>query len=72
MAFELFDLGSSIIDIVLARRFFVPFAIGIGAAVGVYYLAGQDPVTAAMAVAIGVAGFCAGLVFHFGGGKSGA
>ena len=70
MALDLFDPGDSIIDIVRARRFLVPFVAGIGIAVGVYYLAGQDPASAAVAFAIGVVGFCVGLVFHFAGGKS--
>ena len=72
MAFDLFDLGSSVIDIVLARRFFVPFAIGLGVAVGVYYLAGETPASAAVAFVIGLVGFGAGVVFHLAGGKSGA
>lgn len=72
MALDLFDLGGSLIDIVLARRFLVPFAIGLAVAVAVYYSTGQTPASAAVAFFIGLAGLIAGVVFQLAGGKSGA
>lgn len=72
MALDLFDLGGSLIDIVLARRLLVPFAIGLAIAVAVYYSTDQTPASAAVAYFIGLAGLIAGVVFQLAGDKSGA
>lgn len=72
MALDLFDLGGSLIDIVLARHFLVPFAIGLAIAVAIYYSTGQTPASAAVAFFIGLAGLVAGVVFHLAESKPGA
>lgn len=69
MALDLFDLGGSVIDIVLARRFLVPLAIGLAIAAAVYYSTGRTPAAAAVAFFIGLAGLVAGIVFQLAGGK---
>jgi uncharacterized membrane protein len=66
MALDLFELGT-LIDIVLARRFLVPFAIGLAVAVAVYYSTGQTPASAAIAFFIGLVGLIAGVVFQLAG-----
>lgn len=71
MALDLFDLGT-IIDIFMARRFFVPFAIGVAVAIAFYYLTGETPASAAVAFFIGLAGLIAGTVFQMAGSKSGS
>lgn len=58
-----------ILQVISAPRFAVPFLISIGIAVGVYYLTGQEPSSAAIAFFIGMIGLCAGVVFHLAGGK---
>jgi len=72
MAFDLFDLAGSWLDILLARRLFVPLAVSILIALGVYFLGGKDPAAAAAAFAIGLVGLCIGIIWHVAGGKSGA
>lgn len=71
MALDLLDLGT-IIDIFLARRFFVPFAIGVAGAIAFYYLTGETPASAAVAFFIGLVGLIAGVIFQMVGGKSGS
>ena len=68
MALDLLDIGN-LIDIVLARRFFVPFAVGLAIALAVYYGSGETPAAAAVAFFIGLAGFIAGLIFQLAGSK---
>lgn len=65
------DLGT-IIDIFLARRFFVPFAIGVSGAIAFYYLTGETPASAAVAFFIGLVGFIAGIIFQVVGSRSGS
>ncbi|MGH8062154.1 MAG: hypothetical protein ACREO7_09090 [Pseudoxanthomonas sp.] len=61
---------SDLLQVLSAPRFAVPFLISIGIAIGVYYLTGQEPSSAAIAFFIGMIGFCVGVVFHLAGGKS--
>jgi len=68
MSLDLFDLGS-VVDLILARRFLVPFAIGLALAVAVYYASGETPASAAVAFFIGLVGLIAGVVFQLAGGK---
>jgi hypothetical protein len=63
---------SDLFEVISAPRFAVPFLISIGIAIGVYYLTGQEPSSAAIAFFIGMIGFCVGVVFHLAGGKSDA
>lgn len=44
--FDIFDL----LQLLSARRFAAPFLISIGIAIGMYYLTGQEPSSAAMAL----------------------
>jgi len=71
MALDIFEFGT-LIDIVLARRFLVPFAIGLAIAVAIYYSTGQTPASAAVAFFIGLAGLVAGVVFRLVGRRPGA
>lgn len=71
MALDLFDLGT-IIDIFMARRFFVPFAIGVAGAIAFYYLTGETPASAAIAFFIGLVGLIAGIIFQMAGSRSGS
>lgn len=71
MAPDLFNLGT-IIDIFLARRFLVTFAIGVAGAVAFYYLTGETPASAAVAFFIGLVGLIAGVVFQIAGSRSGS
>jgi hypothetical protein len=71
MALDLLDLGT-LIDIFLARRFFVPFAIGVAGAIAFYYLTGETPASAAVAFFIGLVGFIAGIVFQIAGSRPGS
>lgn len=50
---------------IFSWRSFLPTAIGIGAGLGVYYLSGETPASAAVAFALGFAGLCIGLVWQF-------
>ena len=61
---------SFLFDMASAPRFAIPFFVSVGIAVGVYYLTGQEPSSAAIAFLIGIFGFCVGIVFHIAGGKS--
>jgi len=56
-------------DIVAYWRFFLPTAIGFAVALGVYYLTGESPASAAVASAIGFAGVCTGLIWQVAGSK---
>ena len=57
-------------QVLSAPRIGVPFLISVGIAIGVYYLTGQEPSSAAIAFFIGMIGFFVGVVFHLAGGKS--
>ena len=46
-------------------RLAVPAVIGIGAGLGVYYLSGQTPASAAVAAALWLTGLVVGLVWQF-------
>lgn len=59
-AFEFLDF----LDILISWRFFLPAAIGVGAALAVYHLSGETPASAAVAFAIGFAGLCTGIVWQ--------
>ena len=59
-----------LIDVVRFWRFYVPLAMCIGLALGVYYLAGQTPDAAAMAVFIGLTGLVSGVIWQIGHAKS--
>ena len=63
MALDPFDLGT-IIDIFMARRFFVPFAIGVAGGIAFYYLTGETPASAAVAFFIGLVGLIAGIILQ--------
>ncbi len=67
MAFDAFDLAW--LDILMARRLIIPFAVGIAAGCGFYYLSGQGPSSAAVAFGMAIAGFIVGVIWHIAGGK---
>ncbi|HEY4530059.1 MAG TPA: hypothetical protein VIG97_07000 [Luteimonas sp.] len=69
MVIDLFDLAASWLDLLLVRRFIIPTAAGIIVALGVYYLTGQTPGSAAVAFAIAVLGIVFGVVWHIAGGS---
>ncbi len=45
-------------------RFFLASAVGVAVGLFVYYAAGQDPASAAIAFAVWLTGLCFGLVWH--------
>ena len=57
---SVFDL----LDALALWRVFLAVAVGIGAGLAVYYAAGQDPASAAIAFGLGFCGLCAGLVWQ--------
>jgi uncharacterized membrane protein len=69
MAIDLFDLVGSWLDLLLLRRLVIPTVVGIGLALGVYYLTGQTPGSAAVAFGIGLLGLCVGAIWHIAGGS---
>ena len=69
MAIDLFDLGGSWLDLLLARRLIVPVVVGIAVGLGVYYISGQTPASAAVAFGIGVVSLCVGVIWHIAGGS---
>ena len=54
----------SVLDI-SSWRLAVPTVVGSGAGLGVYYLSGETPASAAVAFALWLAGLGIGLVWHF-------
>ena len=46
-------------------RLAVPTVVGVGAGLGVYYISGQTPASAAVAAALWLVGLVVGLVWHF-------
>ena len=69
MAIDLFDLAGSWLDLLLVRRIIIPTAVGIVVALGVYYLTGQTPASAAVAFGIGLLSVCVGVIWHIAGGS---
>lgn len=73
MAFDLFDVAGEWLDLLRARRLIIPLGVGIAAGLGVFYLGGQDPASAAVAFAIGIVGLVVGVIWQIaGGGRSGS
>ena len=69
MAFDLFDMSGSWLDLLLARRLVIPLVVGVAVAVGFYYLSGETPASAAVAFGIGFISLCAGVIWHIAGGS---
>ena len=46
-------------------RLAVPTVVGVGAGLGVYYISGQTPASAAVVAALWLVGLVVGLVWHF-------
>ena len=59
-AFDLIDLFDP-----SAWRFFVPLLVGIGAGLFVYFTSDETPASAAVAFALGLAGFIVGWIWEF-------
>lgn len=55
---------SELLDAFALWRFFLAAAVGVGVGLVVYYAAGQDPASAAIAFGMWLAGLCFGLVWH--------
>ena len=62
---SVFDL----LDALAFWRFFLALAVGIGAGLAVYYAAGQDPASAAIAFGLGFCGLCVGFVWQISSGR---
>ncbi len=61
------DILSAILDVttVGSWRSAAGGVVGAGAGVAIYYLSGKDPAGAAVALAVGFVGLCAGVVWDF-------
>lgn len=61
---DLVELGG-LIDLVTSWRFFLPTVVGVGGAVFIMAASNESTLGMAMAVVVGLAGLCTGLVWQW-------
>ncbi|MEL1265324.1 hypothetical protein [Pseudoxanthomonas putridarboris] len=69
MALDLADF----LELFFVRRIVIPLGVAAAIGIGIYYLSGKTPTSAAVAFGIGIIGLVIGVIWHIAGGsKSGA
>lgn len=64
MALDLLGIAAVLATFLLAPRLYIPLAAGIALGLGLYYLTGQTPASAAMAFGAGILGLLIGILMH--------